>query len=106
MSDCRSVGMLVYCCLLSRCDVFHGTLLQSLPKLSAEDTNSLRLVNVLMFDELMTAVLKIIGKLDLSSQSVDEGEEVRERREWSGGEGRERDRGGDKRARGEGVERR
>ena len=96
--------MLVYFCPLSRV-VFHGTLLQSLHKLSAEDTNSLRLVNLLVFDELMAAVLKIVGKLDLSSQSVDEEEEVRERREWRGGEGREKGRGGDKRGGGEGVER-
>ena len=81
--------MLVYFCPLSRV-VFHGTLLQSLHKLSAEDTNSLRLVNLLVFDELMAAVLKIVGKLDLSSQSVDEGEEVRERREWMGGRGERR----------------
>ena len=83
--------------------MFHGMLLQSLHKLSAEDTNSLRLVNLLVFDELMAAVLKIVGKLDLSSQSVDEGEEVRERREWRGGRGERR--GGDKRGGGERVER-
>ena len=72
-------------------------LLQSLRKLPAADTDSLRLVNLLVFDELMAAVLKIVGKLDLSSQSVDEGEEVRERREWRREEEREKGRGGDKR---------
>lgn len=81
---------------LSLCRV-HGMLLQSLRKLPAADTDSLRLVNLLVFDELMAAVLKIVGKLDLSSQSVDEGEEVRERREWRREEEREKGRGGDKR---------
>lgn len=46
--------------------------------MSVEDTDSLRSVNSLVFDELMAAVLKMVGKLDLSSQSLDQGDEVRE----------------------------
>ena len=56
--------------------------------MSVEDTTSLRMVNSLMFDELMAAVLKMVDKLDLSSQFVDQGEEVRERGREGGREGR------------------
>lgn len=67
--------------------------------MSVEDTTSLRMVNSLVFDELMAAVLKMVDKLDLSSQFVDQGEEVKERGREGGREGsrgeevREKDKG-------------
>ena len=50
------------------------------------------MVNVLVFDELMAAVLKMVSKLDLSSQSVEQGEEVRERERGNEGGRRETER--------------
>ena len=55
--------------------------------MSVEGTTSLRMVNSLVFDELMAAVLKMVDKLDLSSQFVDQGEEVKERGREGGREG-------------------
>ena len=47
-----------------------------LQKLTGESPDTLNVVHSLVFDELMAAILKIIGKLDLTSYSPEQDEEV------------------------------
>ena len=48
-----------------------------LQKLTGESPDTLNVVHGLVFDELMAAILKIISKLDLTSYSAEQDEEVR-----------------------------
>ena len=47
---------------------------QDLPRTGEIGENQLSMMNVLLFDEFMSSVIKIISKLDLSSKSVEENE--------------------------------
>ena len=48
--------------------------IQDLQKLTGEDNGTVNMVHGLVFDELMAAILKILGKLDLTSYSAEQDE--------------------------------
>ena len=50
--------------------------MQDIQKLTGVNHHTLNMVHSLVFDELMTAILKILGKLDLTSYSAEQDEDV------------------------------